>query len=316
MIAGEAVAPASPAHVPVMRDEVVACLAPRAGDVCLDATLGLGGHAAALAPHLGAGVYVGLDRDPQALALAGERLQALALPVRWSLQHAAFAEAPQALASAGVRGADCILADLGISSLQLDSVERGFGWRFDDAPLDLRMDAGRGIPAAERLDGADLDEVARVLRDWGEVRQSRRIAAALLAARPRTMAECNAAIAPYERAEPRGSLRARVLQALRIWINDEIGQLDAFLAAVPAMACPGARLCILTYHSLEDRPVKKALQAWQRGCICPPVQPVCTCGRPPLGRRHLQAAPAAAEQAANPRSRSARLRGFIFAEAA
>ena len=294
MVAGEAVAPASPAHVPVMLDEVVACLSPRTGDVCLDVTLGLGGHAAALAPQLGAGVYVGLDRDTQALALAEARLRALALPVRLSLHHASFADAPRALAAAGVPGADCILADLGISSLQLDSVERGFGWRFDAAPLDLRMDANHGQSAAERIAAAELDELARVLRDWGEVRQARRIAAALLAAAPAPMADCNAAIAPFERAEPRGSLRARVLQALRIWINDELGQLDAFLAALPAMARPGARLCILTYHSLEDRPVKKAFQAWQRGCVCPPLQPVCTCGKPPLGRRHVQCTPGAA----------------------
>ncbi len=316
MVAGEAVAPASPAHVPVMLDEVVACLAPRTGDVCLDVTLGLGGHAAALAPQLGAGVYVGLDRDTQALALAESRLRALALPVRLSLHHASFADAAHVLEAAQLVGVDCILADLGISSLQLDSVERGFGWRFDEAPLDLRMDPSRGQTAAERLAAADLDEIARVLREWGEVKQARRVAAALLSVAPATMADCNAAIAPFERAEPRGSLRARVLQALRIWINDELGQLNTFLEAIPAIARPGARLCILTYHSLEDRPVKKAFQAWQRGCVCPPVQPVCTCGRPPLGRRHMQCRPGASEQAANPRSHSARLRGFTFAEAA
>lgn len=316
MVSAEAVAPASPAHVPVMLDEVAACLAPRPGDVCLDVTLGLGGHAARLAPEISDGVYVGIDRDPEALAFAERRLRALALPVRLSLHLATFAEAPRVLGEAGVDGADCILADLGISSLQLDAVERGFGWRFDDAPLDLRMNRELGAPASDLVAGADPDGLANVLRTWGEVRQARRVATALVGARPKTMRAFNEAIAPFERAEPRGGMRARVLQALRILVNDEMGQLAALLAAIPGMARPGARIAVLSYHSLEDRPVKLAMADWHRGCVCPPTQPVCTCGRPSLGRRLPDRSPGEAELATNSRARSARLRGFVFAEAA
>lgn len=315
--AKEAVPPARTAHVPVMLDEVVAALQPRPGEVYLDCTLGLGGHAEAMAARLApGGQVIGLDRDPATLAAARARLGALPLDVRWTFVRAPFGDARHALVAHGIERVDLVLADLGVSSMHLDQPERGFGYRHRQARLDLRMDPEAGPSAAERIAAAGADELTRVLRDYGEVVTARALAAELVATKPQTIGELLDAVATVERREPRKALWARVLQALRIWVNDELGQLERLLATLPRIAAAGARVAILSYHSLEDRMVKHTFRAWEQGPSEPagmvsPLMPKT------LGRRlRVPLKPSTAEVAANPRARSARLRAFLFAEAA
>ena len=303
-------------HLPVMVSEVLDALAPAAGEVCLDVTVGLGGHAAALMPRMPGGVYIGLDRDREALALARKRLNGM-VDGRLELVHAPFADARIALRALGVEQTDMVLGDFGVSSMQLDCGARGFSWR-EDASLDLRMDTARGEPAWKVLEHADVDEVADALRRFGEVRNARRVARALLERTPKTTGELAEAVRTFAPPAARNRHLARVFQALRIWINDELGQIERLLDDVPAMVAPGTRVAFLSYHSLEDRLVKRAMQAWEGRCSCPPDQPVCRCGAQPLGARLYRRPrrPSEKEVTVNPRSRSAKLRAFRFQEAA
>ncbi|RMF16068.1 MAG: 16S rRNA (cytosine(1402)-N(4))-methyltransferase RsmH [Candidatus Dadabacteria bacterium] len=304
-------------HQPVMVPEVLDALAPAAGEVCLDVTVGLGGHAAALMPLMPGGVYVGLDRDREALAQARTRLTELTSECRLELVNAPFADARIALRSLRVGQANMVLGDFGVSSMQLDHGDRGFSWR-KDAPLDLRMDTARGEPAWKVLAHADVDELAEVLRRFGEVRNARRIARAILEHPPRTTRELAEIAGHFAPPAARNRHLARIFQALRIWVNDELAQIERLLGDVPAIVAPGARVAFLSYHSLEDRLVKRAMQSWEGRCTCPPEQPVCRCGAAPLGtrlnRRPLR--PSDGEVSVNPRARSAKLRAFRFLEAA
>ena len=307
---------AAHAHVPVLRDRVVALLTPasRPDGVIVDATLGLGGHSLALLEALPQAQLVGLDRDPVALALATERLSAYADRVR--TVHAVYDELPAVLARLGVERVDGVLFDLGVSSMQLDDTERGFAYAAD-APLDMRMDQTAGRSAADVVNTYSADALARVLADYGDERFARRIAEAIVRAR---------AVAPFTTTGPlaelvRSSIPAatrrhgghpakRTFQALRIEVNDELAVLERAVPAALAALRVGGRLVALAYHSLEDRIVKRAFAAGLQGCICPPDMPVCACGRTPelrvVGSRHSE--PTAEESAANPRAASARLR--------
>ncbi|GAB3692249.1 16S rRNA (cytosine(1402)-N(4))-methyltransferase RsmH [Angustibacter aerolatus] len=303
-------------HVPVLRDRVVDLLAPAletAGSVVVDGTLGMGGHAEALLRRCPEAVLVGIDRDEQALALAGERLAGFGERVR--LVHAVFDELAQVLADLGLASVQGVLLDLGVSSLQLDEEQRGFAYRVD-APLDMRMDQGSGTTAAEVLNTYPADELARVLRDYGEERFARRIAAAVVRERETAPFTTSARLVDVVRANVPAATRhaggnpaKRTFQALRIEVNGELDALATVLPdAVDALAV-GGRLAVLSYHSLEDRAVKQVLAAGARSTT-PPGLPVELPEHAPYLRLLTRGAEVASpdEIEDNPRAASVRLR--------
>ena len=304
-------------HLPVMADEVVAMLAPAAGGRHVDATLGGGGHAERiLVASDPDGRLLGLDADGAAIARVRARL-APRFGDRLHLRQANFRELAAVAPEAGFDAVDGCLFDLGLSSFQLADAERGFGIR-TGGPLDMRFDAGRGVPASELLATLDADELTALFRRYGEEPFAGRIARAIVEARRtapvRTAEELEALVSRVTPGRAPGRRRihpaTRVFQALRIAVNEELDALEAALAAAVDLLRPGGRLVVLSYHSLEDRIVKRFLQAERRGCICPPQAPVCVCGRKPRLRLVTPKGlvPSAAEISANPRARSARLR--------
>ena len=303
------IGPVGAAHVPVMVGVVVEWLRPRPGARLVDATVGLGGHAAALLAAAPDASLVGLDVDPDALARAGARLASAG--DRVVLRRASYAELRRVLAELGWDGADAILLDLGVSSLQLDEPARGFSFRAD-GPLDMRMGPDAPRDAAEVVNGWAEEDIARVLFAYGEERRSRAIARAIVRARPITSTRALAGVVErvLGRGKPGIHPATRTFQALRIAVNDELAALDRFLADGVDALRPGGRLAILAYHSLEDRRVKETFRRWAADCICPPGVVRCVCGWRArvreLTRRPLPPSPA--EVAANPRARSARLR--------
>jgi 16S rRNA (cytosine1402-N4)-methyltransferase len=287
-------------HEPVMVPEVVSLLEPSRGGLFVDCTVGMGGHARALLDG-GAARIVALDRDPAALALAREALASYG--ERVTLVHADYRELAQVLDAHGISTVDGALADLGVSSMQLDAEGRGFSFRRDE-PLDMRMDQTQGPTAAELIRTVDEEELADVIFRFGEERYSRRIARAIAAARREAaIATTGQLAAIVRRAIPRRGYQridpaTRTFQALRIWVNRELDGLDAFLADAARRLREGARLAVLTFHSLEDRIVKHAFRALERG-----AQTVRILTKRPL-------LPSEAEVARNPRSRSAKLRAI------
>ncbi|WP_028925708.1 16S rRNA (cytosine(1402)-N(4))-methyltransferase RsmH [Pseudonocardia acaciae] len=312
-------------HVPVMLDRVLELLAPALSDgprVLVDGTLGLGGHSAALlAAHPGL-TLVGLDRDPRALELAGRRLAAYA--DRRHLVHAVYHELPEVLERLGIARVHGVLLDLGVSSLQLDAAERGFSYASDTA-LDMRMDPTVGPTAADVVNTYSVDELARVLRDYGEERFARRIAAAVARRRERAPLRTSAELVEllYE-AVPAASRRTgghpakRTFQALRIEVNGELDSLREALPAALDATEVGGRVVVLSYHSLEDRLVKRAFAERARSRT-PAGLPVELPGHEPSWRLLTRGAEQAGEQEIddNPRAASVRLRaGERIAEAA
>ena len=304
-------------HLPVLVDEVIQMLAPAAGSLHIDATLGGGGHTErileAASPD---GRLLGLDADPAAIARVEARLRAR-YGDRLVLRQANFRELASVAPSAGFPAVDGCLFDLGLSSYQLADRERGFGFR-TGGPLDMRFDPSRGVPAAELLASLDAAELTALFRRYGEEPKAPRIARAIVDARrvaPVATAEELAALVervvpPNPRVRRRTHPATRVFQALRIAVNEELEALQAGLAAALDLLRPGGRLVVLSYHSLEDRIVKRFFQAERRGCVCPPELPVCVCGRNPRLRLVTSPSltPSATEIEANPRARSARLR--------
>jgi 16S rRNA (cytosine1402-N4)-methyltransferase len=293
------------AHQSVLRDEVVELLAPKPGQRIVDATLGGGGHAEALL-EAGADV-IGVDRDPAALRAASARLSGR--PGFRALEGNA-GDLEALLLPLGLLPVDGVLADLGVSSHQLDDAARGFSFQ-QDGPLDMRMGRG-GTSAAEAIRDADEATLAQVLRELGEEPFARAIARALKATHPTTTQEAVEAVkrAVPRRAWPRLHVATRTFQALRLWVNDELGALDRLLASLPHLLRVGGRAAIIAFHSLEDRRVKTAFRALEGRCTCPVGLPVCVCGAGgsfrALTRKAVKASEA--EVAQNPRSRSARLR--------
>jgi 16S rRNA (cytosine1402-N4)-methyltransferase len=300
-----------------MLDEVVTMLAPAPGSLQVDATLGGGGHAerilAATSPD---GRLLGLDADPAAIARVAARLGPR-FGERLVLRQANFRELADVAPAAGFGLVDGLLFDLGLSSYQLADAERGFGIR-TGGPLDMRFDPSHGVPAAELLATLDAVELTALFRRYGEEPQAARIARAIVAQRAsqpidtaEALSELIVRVAP---GGPPGRRRihpaTRVFQALRIAVNAELDALQVALAVAVDLLRPGGRLVVLSYHSLEDRIVKRLFQAERRGCVCPPSLPVCVCGRSPRLRLVTRPSltPSAAEIAANPRARSARLR--------
>jgi 16S rRNA (cytosine1402-N4)-methyltransferase len=304
-------------HVPVMADEVVAMLAPAAGSRHVDATLGGGGHAERILEASDPdGRLLGLDADGAAIARVRARL-APRFGDRLRLRQANFRELATVAPEEDFSAVDGCLFDLGLSSFQLADAERGFGFR-TGGPLDMRFDIGRGVPASELLASLDADELTALFRRYGEEPFAGRIARAIVEARraapietAEELADLVATVAP-RRAPGRRRVHpaTRVFQALRIAVNEELDSLQAGLAAAVDLLRPGGRLVVLSYHSLEDRIVKRFLQAERRGCTCPPEAPVCICGRQPRLRllSTKGVVPTPTEIAANPRARSARLR--------
>jgi 16S rRNA (cytosine1402-N4)-methyltransferase len=303
--------PMTTEHVPVLAHELVSLLDPQPGDDALDLTFGGGGHARLVAERIGPeGLLVCVDRDPAAEA----RFEALAgeLECESRFVRAEFADALDGFLSEGERF-DRAYLDLGISSLQLDDPQRGFSYA-SDAPLDMRMDSGQETSAADIVNGWPEDRLATALREYGEERHSRAIAREIIRRRPlRTTAQLvdviRQAVPPAYRFG-RGHPAKRTFQAIRIAVNGELDALDRALPAAWEALAVGGRLGVISFHSLEDRRVKRFLADRARECVCPPELPVCRCSRAPeaelLTRKAVMPSPDEAER--NPRSRSARLR--------
>jgi 16S rRNA (cytosine1402-N4)-methyltransferase len=294
-----------------MLEPVLRVLAPRPGARIVDATVGLGGHAEAILEHLGAeGELIGVDRDAELLAQAERRLARFGRAAR--LVHARFSHLREVLGGTGHGQVDGILLDLGICSAQLDDPKRGLSFRegYAEGPLDMRLDRSRGETAAELLERLDEAELARVLRA-GDVPAPRRMARAIRARLPiRTAQALVAAVGELRAPRRRHHPATLVFQALRMAVNEELCELESALDASLDLLAPGGRLAILSYHSGEDRRVKARLAAEIRGCICPPDLPRCGCGRAPRLKGVARAErPSEDEIRANPRARSARLRG-------
>ncbi len=317
-------------HVPVLRDQVVAWLVPALDPttgpgtrrpLLVDCTLGGGGHAEALLGAAPDAALLGLDRDPAALAAARDRLAPFG--ERVTVVHRPFAELADALAAASATGAggpgavaDAVFYDLGVSSPQLDQAERGFGYRAGGA-LDMRMDPAAGLTAADVVNGYPEEQLARVIARYGEERFARRIAAAIARRRSQQpiattgeLAEVVREAIPAATRRTGGHPARRTFQALRIEVNDELGQLERSLPQAIEALAPGGRVAVISYHSLEDRIVKRTFAEGAAGCRCPKDLPICACGAQArlrvLTRRPVL--PSEAEVAGNPRASSARLR--------
>lgn len=305
-------------HRPVLLAETLAFVRPFAGMRCLDATLGLGGHAEAVlqkAADAGGVELLGLDRDASALALAGERLKPFGSAVH--TRHAPFSECHTALKELGWAHVDFALADIGVSSMQLDSPERGFSFR-EDGPLDMRMDQGMGKKAEALVNEAPVPTLMDIIRQYGEDPLAGRIARAIDDARAKkriasTLELADIVCRAYPgawRAKSRNHPATRTFQALRMAVNRELEELDAFLRRIVPLLSPGGRVAVITFHSLEDRMVKHFFRDQATGCRCPAHIPVCVCNHRAelavLTKKPVCASDA--ESASNPRAASAKLR--------
>lgn len=301
-------------HVSVLLDECIENLAIKPGGIYVDGTLGLGGHSYEIASRLTTGRLIGIDRDETAIARAGERLAPFAGKI--TLVHGNFSDTASILDDLGIDAVDGMLFDLGVSSPQLDEAERGFSY-MNDAPLDMRMDRSEGLTAYDVVNDYSADRLNRIFWDYGEERYARRISSAIIAAREKKPVETTFELVDIIKgALPAAALREkqhpakRCFQAIRIAVNDELGAISALMDTAPDKLKLGGRLCVISFHSLEDRIVKSGIAARENGCTCPREAPICTCGfiktlksvcRKPI-------LPGADEIERNPRARSAKLR--------
>src|SRR5829696_6707738 len=294
-------------HRPVMLEEAMAALRLAPEDSVVDATFGGGGHSGRILDELGPeGSLVGIDRDPQAAGRASGLFQ----DPRFEFVSGAYDEALWAMVEEG-RRADAILFDLGLSSFQVDEPERGFSY-VREGPLDMRMDPRSGVSAAEYLNTAEIGELAWVLSEYGDVPrgEARRVAREIIRRRPLLVTTdlyqaVRAAVGWKERG---GNPANRIFQAVRVRVNDELGSLSRALEASERLLTPGGRLVVITFHSGEDRLVKRFISGREGRCVCPPELPVCVCGAKPVFRRGEVLTPSRREIEENPRSASARLR--------
>ena len=301
-------------HVSVLLQECLEGLNIRPEGIYVDGTLGGAGHSSRIAQRLTTGRLIGIDRDPVALAAAGERLKPW--KDRVTLVHSNFCEIKQVLSDLQIPGVDGILLDFGVSSPQLDDGQRGFSY-MADAPLDMRMNGEDALTAREVVNTWPQEELKRILYTYGEERYAPQIAAAICRRREEAPIETTLELVDIIRsAMPAAALREkqhpakRSFQAIRIAVNDELGSVEKVMADAIPLLNPGGRLAVITFHSLEDRIVKNAMAEAAKGCTCPPNFPVCVCGKKPqvklISRKPIVSG--AAELAENPRARSAKLR--------
>ena len=301
-------------HVSVLLNECIENLNIKPGGVYLDGTLGLGGHSYQIASRLTTGRLICIDRDETAIERAGKRLAPFG--DRVTLVHGNFSDAAQIIDSLGIPGVDGMLFDLGVSSPQLDEIQRGFSY-MGDAPLDMRMDAGDSLTAYEVVNTWPEERLNRILWDYGEERYARRISRAILEHRSKKpIATTLELVEIIKGAMPAAALREkqhpakRSFQAIRIAVNDELGAISQMMETAPDKLNKGGRLCVISFHSLEDRIVKAGIAARENGCTCPREAPICTCGfvqtLKSVSRKPIL--PGAEELEQNPRSRSAKLR--------
>ncbi len=301
-------------HIPVLLDECIKYLNIKPDGIYVDGTLGMGGHSEAILQRLTTGRLISIDRDITAIERAGERLAPYA--DRLTIVHGNFRDLDAILDELGVRLVDGMLFDLGVSSPQLDEADRGFSY-MSDAPLDMRMDASDNIDAWFIVNRWPQEKIERILRDYGEERHAARIAARIAERREEKEIETTLELVDViKSAMPAAALREkqhpakRSFQAIRIAVNDELNAVHALMDSAPDRLKPGGRLCVISFHSLEDRIVKNAIHAREDGCTCPREAPVCTCGFVKT-LRSVTRKPITAggeELELNPRSRSAKLR--------
>lgn len=301
-------------HVPVLLDECIKYLNIRPDGIYVDGTLGLGGHSEQIARRLNGGRLIAIDRDLTSIERAGARLEPWA--DRVTIVHGNFRDVAAILDELGVDAADGMLFDLGVSSPQLDDGQRGFSY-MQDAPLDMRMDPADNVDAWFIVNRWPEDKIARILRDYGEERHANRIAAAIVKRRQeREIATTLELVEVIKSAMPAAALREkqhpakRSFQAIRIAVNDELSAVSQMMETAPDRLKPGGRLCVISFHSLEDRIVKNAIHERENGCTCPREAPVCTCGFVQTLRSVTRkpVTPGGEELELNPRSRSAKLR--------
>ena len=301
-------------HISVLLEECIQGLNIKPDGIYVDGTLGGAGHSSQIVQHLTTGRLIGIDRDPVALAAAGERLAPY--KDRVTLVHSNFCQMDSVLRDLGIRGVDGILLDLGVSSPQLDDGDRGFSY-MADAPLDMRMDGGDTLTADTVVNTWSYEELKKILYEYGEERYAPAIAAAIVRRRETASIHTTLELVDVIRsAMPPAALREkqhpakRSFQAIRIAVNDELGSVAKAMEVAIPLLNPGGRLAVITFHSLEDRIVKNAMASAAKGCICPPEFPVCVCGRKPqvdiLTRKPILSTPEELER--NPRARSAKLR--------
>ena len=304
----------TPIHVSVLLNECIDNLNIKPYGIYVDGTLGLGGHSYEIAKRLESGRLIGIDRDETAIERAGKRLAEFG--DRITLVHGNFSDTVDILDSLNIPAVDGMLFDLGVSSPQLDEAERGFSY-MNDAPLDMRMDRSCGITAYDVVNTWPEEQLTRIFRDYGEERFARRISAAIAAQRDEKPIETTFELVDIIKgALPAPALREkqhpakRSFQAIRIAVNDELGAVRTLMETAPDKLKIGGRLCVISFHSLEDRIVKSGIAARENGCTCPREAPICTCGfvktlksvcRKPI-------LPGEDEIERNPRSRSAKLR--------
>lgn len=307
-------------HKSVLLDETIEGLAIKPDGIYLDGTLGGGGHSSEICRRLAGGHLIGIDQDEKALAAASERLKPFQDKI--TLVRDNYCNAPEVIKNLGITGVDGIVLDLGVSSYQLDNVERGFSYRYDTA-LDMRMDTRQSLTAREIINEYPERELYRIIRDYGEDQFAKNIAKHIAAARKEKSIETTGELNELIKAAIPARMRAngghpskRTFQAIRIECNHELDVLKNSLDELIAMLNPGGRICIITFHSLEDRIVKSAFRKNENPCTCPPDFPVCVCGKKSQGKviTRKPVLPGEEELETNSRSKSAKLR--IFEKAA
>ena len=307
-------------HKSVLLDETIEGLAIKPDGIYLDGTLGGGGHSSEICRRLADGHLIGIDQDEEALAAASERLKPFQDKI--TLVRDNYCNAPEVIKNLGITGVDGIVLDLGVSSYQLDNVERGFSYRYDTA-LDMRMDTRQSLTAREIINEYPERELYRIIRDYGEDQFAKNIAKHIAAARKEKSIETTGELNELIKAAIPARMRAngghpskRTFQAIRIECNHELDVLKNSLDELIAMLNPGGRICIITFHSLEDRIVKSAFRKNENPCTCPPDFPVCVCGKKSQGKviTRKPVLPGEEQLETNSRSKSAKLR--IFEKAA